>query len=134
MTDLEETYQRICDDNIFVDEFEFEKLQGLVVMNDDEFHIAINKNLEENEKKYVAEHEYSHILTNTLYYIETSKMTKLRRETKANDNMIQRLGLVNKVLPLIEEKLKPFEICEILNIPNYIFWLCVNYMKRKSIL
>lgn len=134
MTELEETYQRIVNDEIYVDEFEFEKLQGLVVMNDNEYHIAINKSLNENEKRYVAEHEYSHILTNSLYYMESTRLTKLRRETKANDNMIERLDLVNKVLPLIRENLKPFEICEILNMPNYVLWLCVNYMKRKSIL
>lgn len=136
LTYLEKIEQRLQDEGIILDYFPFETIDAMAIKKGQfskKDHICINKSKHYTsvEKRMLLEHEYSHILTDSFYTFENKKSAVKRKETKANDNMIERLDLAHKAISLWQQGYRDWEVAEALDI-TYQFVDCIkNYIKRK---
>lgn len=131
---IEEIENRLYNEDIQLDYFSLDTSYAFTIKLEKKHYICLNKDIKftNAEKKCLLEHEYSHIITDTFYTVENSRLAIKRRELKANDDMVNRLGLVPLVIDMAEQGIGKWEIAQRLEITEDVLEHCFNYAKRKN--
>jgi len=135
MTRNEKQLQYLYDKGIALDYFPLNNLDAFCVdLGNDNNRICLNSN-----KKYssisefwMIEHELSHLEQKALYNLNSSALTIKKYERKANDKMILKFDLPNKILELLKIGYSSNDIKEYLEITENVFESCIDYLLRKG--
>lgn len=132
---VEEIEHRLYNEGIQLDYLPLDTSYAFTIKLDKKHYICLNKNinLTNVEKKCLLEHEYSHIITASFYTVENTRLAIKRRELKANDDMVNRLGLVPKVIDMAKQGIDKWEIAQRLEITEEVVEHCFKYAKRKNL-
>lgn len=132
---VEKIENRLYNESIQLDYFPLDTSYAFTIKLDKKHYICLNKNIKFTnvEKKCLLEHEYSHIITDSFYTVENTRLAIKRRELKANDDMVNRLGLVPRVIDMAKQGIDRWEIALRLEITEEVVEHCFKYAKRKNL-
>lgn len=136
MTRNELQLQHLFINNISLDYFPMESIEALCVNINNEKRICLNSNKERSStlEFWIIEHELAHLENDALYKITSKSKYIDKMERKANDNMILKFDMPNKVLELLKKGYERFEICEALEITFDVVDCCIDYLYRKNMI
>ncbi|MCR5786205.1 MAG: hypothetical protein K6G28_00665 [Acholeplasmatales bacterium] len=136
MTKNELQLQHLFINNIALDYFPMDTIEALCVNINNEKRICLNSNRERSSitEFWIIEHELAHLETDALYTINSKSKYIDKMERKANDNMILKFGLPDKVLKCLKYGLTKYEISEQLEITYEVIDSCIDYLYRKGLI
>lgn len=136
MTRNELQLQELYDNDITLDHYPLNNIDALCVNLDNEKRICLNSNKQYSSTSefWIIEHELSHLETNALYSLNSSARTIKKLERKANDRMILKYDLPNKILNLIKKGYEKDEIREALDLTYDVIDYVIDYLYRKEMM
>lgn len=119
--------------NIEVYERDLKTVEALTVLVDKNYYIGIKKGYNKEFNYWLIEHELEHIKNKTFYNTSSSEYVINKNERITNDAVILKNGLASSVQELLDKGLSKQEICMQLKIPDELYELTVQLIKRKTL-
>lgn len=125
----------IHNNNINVRELETEEITAAAIeLNGSKKYIVFNKNKikSRTHELTVLAHEFSHLMTGTLYRLEDNNIMQSKKEYKCNKYMIQKLVPIDKLKELIDKHYEKWELAEYFEVEEHIIDLAFDIYSKMA--